>query len=435
MQVTVENGEGLARRMIVELPPDDVEKEVEKRLRGLARTMRLPGFRPGKVPMRVLHQRLGEGVRGEVVADMVKSSFPEAVAKEDLRPAATPEFEADINPRARRYAYTARFEALPRIEPVGIASKPIKRPVVDLQETDVDDVIEQIRQQHKTWSEVERPAANGDRVTISYDGSIDGEAFSGGSAENRLLELGSGQMNPDFEQQLIGSMPGAQREIEIAVPDTNPAKHLAGKRVTYRVSVQSIAEPILPEVDADFVRAFDIEDGEMETFRNRVRDDLERQVAQRVAARVKKQVLDALLEVNPIDVPEVLVDQDVKATKTQMIAQMVPGAHGGAVDLPDDLFADQARRRVSLRLLIGEFAARQSLAPDPDRVRAIVEAMAASYEKPAEMVAYYYSDPQRLAPFEWLALEGLVVERLLAEAEVLDESMTLEALRKEAAEA
>jgi len=424
MQVTVETGEGLARQMIVELPPEDIEQQIDQRLRDVARNARLPGFRPGKVPMRVLRQRFGESVRGEVFGEMVQASFSEAVTKADLRPASMPEFEADIDQGTRRYAYTARFEVLPEVRLNSLKDHEIKRPIVELGEGDLDTMIERLRSQRKTWTQVERPAANGDRIMISFTGTVDGEAFPGGSAENRPLELGSGQMVPGFEEQLVGAVAGEERSLEVTFPANYQAADLAGKQALFSVTIAEVAEPVLPEVDADFVRGFGIEDGDLEKFRADVRANMERELKQRVDSRLKSQVMDALVEANPLDLPEVLVAEEVKVLK----GQMRQAAGGATFELPDELFTDPAKRRVALGLIVAEIVKQKELAPDAARVRATVEGLAASYETPQQMIDYYYADRQRLASVESLVMEEMIVELMLQEANVQDEPMTFEAL-------
>lgn len=424
MQVTVETGEGLARQITVELPPEEIEREVDKRLQDVARGARLPGFRPGKVPMRVLRQRFGDSVRGEVFGEKVQASFPEAIAQVELRPAGMPEIEADIDKAARRYAYTAKFEVLPRIELRGLEGKSIKRPVVEVVDGDIEAMVTRLREQRKTWVDVERPAANADRLTLSFEGTIDGEAFPGGSADDVPLELGSGRMVPGFEDQLLGVVAGEEREIDVTFPDDYHGKELAGKQARFKVSVKAVSEPTLPEVDADFVRGFGIEDGDLDKFRADVRGNMGRELKQRVESKLKEQVMDALIEVNSFDLPAVLVAEEIKALKQQ--ARESVG--GGNFELPDELFADSAKRRVALGLIVAEVVKQHGLTPDADRVRAAVEEMAATYETPQAVIDYYYADRQRLAAVESMVLEGLVVERLLEQADVQDEPTTFAAL-------
>lgn len=425
MQVTVEAGEGLARRMTVELSADDVEQQVDQRLRDVARQARLPGFRPGKVPMRVLRQRFGDSVRGEVLGEMVQSSFVEAVSQEALKPAGQPEIEPDIDIDQRRYAYIASFEVLPQIELNDLSGKRIERPTAEVTDADVDSMIERLRTQRRTWEGVERPAQQGDRVTISFKGTIEGEPFDGGSAEDRQLELGSGGFIPGFESQLEGAAAGEERVVEVSFPDEYHNADLAGKPARFDVRVEAVEEPKLPDIDADFVAAFGIADGDEERFRADVRSNMERELRQRIDARVKEQIMDALIEVNPVELPEALLREEIASLKGQTL-QAAGG--GGSLDLPDELFAEPAQRRVKLGLVIAEVVKSQGLSASPERVRALVEEAAASYERPQDVIDYYYADPQRLSSMEALAMEELVVARMLESAEVEEVATTFEAL-------
>ncbi|MCG6943370.1 MAG: trigger factor [Thiohalocapsa sp.] len=431
MQVTVEAGEGLARRMTVELPADDVEQQVDQRLRDVARQARLPGFRPGKVPMRVLRQRFAESVRGEVLGEMVQSSFSQAVAEQELRPAGRPEIEPDIDADGRRYAYTASFEVLPEIELHDLGGMRIVRPVAEVADADVDRMIERLREQRKTFADVDRGAQEGDRLTISFVGSIDGEPFEGGSAERRPLVLGKGEFIPGFEQQLEGAGAGEERVVEVTFPEDYPAERLAGRAAQFQVTVEAVAEPRLPEVDADFMAAFGIGDGDMEHFRADVRSNMERELRQRIEAKVKNAVMDALIEANPVELPAVLVAEEIQALKGQ--TRQAVGA--GSMELPDELFADSAQRRVKLGLVVAEVVKRHDLTPAPERVRALVEEMAATYERPEEVIEYYYADPRRLSSVEALAMEEMVVERMLESADVVEEESTFDALTESESDA
>ena len=264
MQVSVEAGEGLERRMKIVLPFEQVEVEVDKRLQKLARTVRLPGFRPGKVPMKVLRQRFAGQVHQEVFGEMVQSSYEDALTQSSLRPAGMPRIEPEIDLDEKRLSYTAVFEVMPEFELASLEGKSLRRPVCELTDADLDAMVERLRTQRKTWTPVERPCQSGDQVTLSFTGSVDGEAFEGGSTTGLTIELGASRMIPGFEEALIGARVGEQRTLDLVFPEDYQAANLAGKPVRFEVTLDAVAEPTLPAVDAEFAKAFGVEDGDME---------------------------------------------------------------------------------------------------------------------------------------------------------------------------
>jgi trigger factor len=425
MQVLVESGEGLERRMTVGLEPERVEGEVDKRLREFARTARLPGFRPGKVPVKILRQRFGGQVRSEVFGELMQSSFVEAVGQENLRPAGAPSIDPVIDQADKRYSYTATFEVLPTFELGTLQGKVLKRPVSEVQDADVDALIQRLREQRKTFDEVNRPAENGDRLTISFKGTIDGEEFEGGSGENTPLELGSGRMIAGFESGMVGATAGDERVLDLSFPDDYHADHLKGKPVSFEVTVHSVAAPRLPDIDEEFAKGFGIADGDLDAFRKDVRSNMERELKQRVEAQIKKQAMDLLLEANKIELPRVLVAEEIRALKEQM-RKNIGGT--GTLELPDGTFEDEARRRVALGLVIAEVVKANGIEVDRGRVRGAVEDMASTYEDPQEVVDFYYSSKDHLASVESLTLENQVVDWLMTQVTVEDEPKTFEEL-------
>ncbi len=424
MQVSVEAGEGLERRMRIDLPAEQVDGEIAKRLQQIARNARLPGFRPGKVPLKILRQRFGEKVEQEVFGDLVQSSFSDAVAQESLRPAGMPRIDPDIDNVAKRYSYTATFEVLPQIQLAPLAGRVVKRPVSEVEDSDFDAMIDRLREQRKTWSPVQRPGVNGDRLTISFTGFVDNEPFEGGSAEGVPLELGSGRMIAGFEEGLVGAAPGDRRTLELQFPEAYQAEHLAGKPVRFEVTVDAVDEPSLPEVDGEFARAFGIENGDVERFRADVRANMQRELKQRIDARIKSGVMDLLLEANAIDLPAVLVKEEIRSLKEQT----AQGMRGSNMALPDNLFEDSARRRVALGLIVAEIVREQGIVANADRVRAVVEDLASTYERPQDVIGYYYGDRKRLSSVESLVLEDQVVDWVLGQVSVEDEPLSFERL-------
>ncbi|TCT24061.1 trigger factor [Thiobaca trueperi] len=419
MQVSVEAGEGLERRMKIDLPFEQITVEVEKRLQQLARSARLPGFRPGKVPMRLLRQRFEDRVRQEVFGEQVQSSFLEALTQESLNPAGMPQIEPDIDLDAQRFGFTAIFEVMPEFDLASLSDRVLKRPVCELTDADLEEMIERLRNQRKTWIAVERPCQSGDQITISFAGTVDGEAFEGGASSGFKLELGAGRMIPGFEDGLTGASVGEQRTLDLTFPDPYQAAHLAGKPVRFEVTLDEVSEPRLPEVDAEFAQAFGVEDGDIERFRADVRANMERELKQRLEARTKEQVMDLLFEANPIDLPQAPVQSEMQS----MAEQMGQALGGGKLNLPASLFESGARRRVALGLILGKIIKDHELKVDAARVRERVEQLAATYEHPQAVIDYYYSDRNRLGTVETVVLEEQVVELVLTQVTVEDETI------------
>lgn len=420
MQVSVESGDGLERRMHVDLPFERIQGEVDKRLQQMARNARLPGFRPGKVPLKLLRQRYEEAIQQEVFGELVQSSFGEAVAQESLRPAGLPKVKPEIDRDQQRFAYTAVFEVLPDLQLAPLAGQVVKRPSAQVTDGDLETMLERLRAQRKTWDPVEGPAEPGHRLTISYTGSIDGEPFEGGSGSGTQVELGSGRMIAGFEDGLIGAAAGETRSLDLQFPEGYQRQELAGKPVHFEVQVDSVSRAVLPEVDEAFAREFGVADGDLARFRTEVRANMERELAQRVKSRTKERVMDLLVSANSIEVPKALVQAEIKTLKDQMRENM----GGGRMELPDALFEESARRRVALGLIIGEIVKQNGIKADPSRVRATVEDMASSYEDPEEVIQYYYADRNRLGPVESLVLEDQVVDWVLDQVTVVDEPLS-----------
>ena len=424
MQVSVETTEGLERRLTVALPSDDIESAVDERLRNLGRTARLNGFRPGKVPFKVVKKRYEPQVRSEVLGSMINRSFHDAVQQEKLRPAGQPRIEpveagggADEEPSGFRF--TATFEVYPEFEPVFDDSIKVTRPVVDIGEGDVDEMLDNLRTQRKGFEPVERAAADGDQVVVDFAGRVDGEAFEGGSAEKAPLVLGSGAMIPGFEEQLAGVSAGDERTVTVTFPNEYQAEHLAGREAEFDVVVHEVREARLPELDEELVRSFGIEDGSVESLRSDIRGNMERELKQRVDARVKGQVMDGLVALNPVSVPAALVDEEIGRQREQLMKQMPEGTD--ASFLGDDLFREQSERRVRLGLVVGEIIQRHELRADAAAVREQVERLASAYQDPQQVVDHYYANPELLRNVEGLVLEEAVTNAVLAAATVADE--------------
>ncbi|WP_295449430.1 trigger factor [uncultured Thiodictyon sp.] len=421
MQVSVETGEGLERRMRIELPFEQVRGEVEKRLQKLVRTVKLPGFRPGKVPVTLLRQRFGAHVEQEVLGELVQSSFGTAVAEHSLHLAGAPQIAPELEPAAQHYAFTATFEVMPEVEIASLAGQVVKRPVAEVTDADLEMVIERLREQHKSWVPVERPAQAGDRLTVSFVGTLDGVPFEGGSATAIPVEIGSGRMLPGFEDGLVGASAGDTRVLDLSFPEGYHRADLSGQAVRFEVSIEAVTEPFLPVLDAEFIGGFGVPDGDLERFRAEVRANMDRELKQRISARTKEAVMDVLVASHELAIPAVLLAEEVQGLKGQMRERI--GA-ASSVDLPDALFEEPARRRVALGLIIGEIIKRHAIKAEPARVRAAIETLASTYEDPQEVIDYYYADRKRLAPVESMVMEERVVEWVLEQVSVEDEQMS-----------
>jgi trigger factor len=424
MQVSVESGQGLERRMHIDLPYERIQGEVDKRLQQMARSARLPGFRPGKVPLKLLRQRYGEALQQEVFGELVQSSFGEAVVKESLRPAGMPRIEPEIDRAQQRFGYTAVFEVLPDLQLAALADRTVKRPVAQVTDGDLEIMMERLRVQRRTWEPAQGPAEPGYRVTISYTGTVNGEPFEGGSGSGVQVEIGSGRMIPGFEDGLIGVSSGETRALDLQFPEGYQRKDLAGKPVHFEIQVDAVNRPVLPEVDAAFARELGIPDGDLERFRADVRANMERELAQRMKTRLKERVMDLLVSAHPIEIPRALVQEEIRTLK----AQMRENLGGGRMELPDSLFEDSARRRVALGLIIAEIVKQNGIQAEPARIRAAVEDMAATYDEPQEVIDYYYGDRRRLAPVESLVLEDQVMDWVLGQVTVEEEHLSFSQL-------
>ena len=419
MQVSVESISNLERRLTVEVPQDQVDEAVQKQLKDLARTVKLKGFRPGKVPLKVVASRYGSQVRREVVSDLMQRTFYEAVSQERLRPAGTPRFEPGETEAGLRY--TATFEIYPEIEPADLSGRQLELPVAEITEADVDETIETIRRQNATWEAVERPAAEGDRVVVDYKGTIDGEPFTGGEGADVAIELGRGRMLPDFEQGLVGAAPGETRTVEVTFPDDYRAREVAGKIARFTVTVKRVEAARLPEVDADFARRLGVADGDVERMRQEVRQSMQRELDEALEAQAKEAVMDLLLEAHRFEVPAALVEEESANLARQMAQNLQrQGVRENLDALQPALFRDQAERRVRLGLVLAEIVKRQGLAADPARVRAAVERIAAAYEQPEQVVQWYYGERGRLAEIESMELERQVVDWVKEQVQVTE---------------
>ncbi|MGA7802164.1 MAG: trigger factor [Gammaproteobacteria bacterium] len=424
MQVSVETTGALERRMTVQIPAERVDQEVENRLKRLAKTARLDGFRPGKVPMRVVQRRYEPQVRAEVVSEVMRSTLQEALAEQQLRPAGGPSIEPRSVQAGQALEYTATFEVYPQFDPAPLDGVKIEKPVATVTDQDVEEMLETLRAQRRTWETVDREAGTGDRLMIDFEGSIGGEPFSGGKASNVPLELGSGAMIPGFEEQLAGAKAGEQRIIDVTFPDDYTVPDLAGKTAQFEIKVHSVSEPRSPALDEEFARAFGVSEGGMDKLREEVRSNMERELEQTVRQKLKEQVFDAILDKNDIEVPHSLVEEEAHRMMEQAGVESDETAHGEAhaqLEAP-------AQRRVKLGLVLGEIVRRNELRADPDRVRKLIETVAASYENPDEVVKWYQQNAEMRSGVEAMALEDQVLDWVMERAELEEKASSFKEL-------
>jgi trigger factor len=422
MQVSVEATEGLERKLKIEVPAERIDSAVTQRLQSLSKTVRMHGFRPGKVPMKVVRTRFGDQVRQEVMGEVIQSSFQDAVLQEKLRPAGLPTIEpVEIN-AGEPFAYTAVFEVYPELELAPVDGLTIEKPIAVVSDADIDDMIDSLRKQRLEWEDVERAAEDGDQLTIDFVGRIDGEEFAGGKADNVPLVLGSGSMIAGFEDQLLGASTGDQKIIAVSFPDDYRAEHLAGKAAEFDVKVHAVKASKLPEIDDEFAMAFGVEEGGVEALRDDIRRNMTRELEQAISGRIKQQVMDGLVELNQIDLPKALVTEEIARLRQNVAGQMPEGA--SSAHLTDELFAGDAERRVRLGLIIAEIIRSAELKADQDKVREFVENLAASYQEPQQVVDYYYSNRELLQNVEGLVLEQAVTDWVIGQAQVAEAQKT-----------
>lgn len=424
MQVSVESTSALERRMTVGVPAERIETEVNKRLQQTASRAKVPGFRPGKVPMSVIRQRYEDSARQEALGDLIQATYYEAIVAQKLNPAGAPAVEPKVFEKGKDLEYVATFEVFPEIQLAGFDGLTIERQQADVQDSDVDNMLEILRKQNTRFEAVERAAENGDQLNIDFVGKIDGEAFAGGSAKGTPLVLGSGRMIPGFEEALVGAKAGEERVITPTFPADYQNLDLAGKAAEFTVTVNSVSAPQLPELNDDFFALFGIKEGGIDGFRAEVRKNMERELRQAIKSKVKNQVMEGLLAANPVEVPKALIANEVNRLRVQAVQQF--GGNIQPDQLPAELFEEQAKRRVVLGLIVAEVVKKTELKPDENRVRELIEEMASAYQEPQQVVAWYLKNEQQLNEVRSVVLEEQVVDTVLQQAKVTDKAVSYE---------
>jgi trigger factor len=435
MQVSMETLAGLERRMTIEVPAETVESHVKSRLQEAAKNVHMKGFRKGKVPVKVIKDRYGAGVRQEVLGEVISHSWVEAVTQENVKPAGQPRIEPKNLEEGQNLEFTATFEVYPEIELQDFSGIIIEKKTADITDADIDKMVETLREQRKTYAETDRASQNGNRVNIDFTGTIDGEKFEGGEAKGSNLVLGSKRMIPGFEDGLVGLSKGEEKTLSLTFPEDYHNKELAGKATAFAIKVNSVSEPVLPDLNDEFFASFDVADGGLDAFRKEVSANMERELKNASRNNVKNQVIEGLLKIHTVDVPKALVKNEIGVLRKQAMQQFGGGRNIDPSMLPDDLFSGQADRRVTLSLIMNEVVTQNDLKPEADAVRKLIEEMAESYEKPEEVIKWYYGDKEQLANIEAMALEEAVIDLILDSAKITETNVSYEEALKPTAEA
>lgn len=428
MQVSIETTTGLERRLIISVPADQVDSKVDERLVKTSKDIRLKGFRPGKVPKNVVKTQFGSGIRQEVVGEVISSSFYEAVIQEKIEPAGQPVIDFKQNKSGKNLEYTATFEIVPEVAVGDLSKIAVERPTTEIDDAEVERMISLLRDQQGSWETVERAAADKDQVNVDYKGTKDGEAFEGGSAEASDLLLGSGRMIPGFEDGIIGMSAGEEKTLALSFPDDYHSEDLKGAAVEFVVTVNTVQERKIAELNDEFYEKFNVKGDEV-AFKEEITKNMARELKQATERLVKQSVMDQLADIHEVQIPAPMLANEIKAMRDQMFQQFA----GSGADfqptadmLPDDLFKEQSEKRVALGLIVRGIITDQELSADGDRVKAEIDLMAAGYEKPEEVVNYYYSNEQLLQNVQSKVLEDQVIDHVLSLASVTEVSKTYE---------
>ncbi len=425
MQVSVEKTSELSRKMTVSLPEEMIQQKMEVRYKSLAREVKIDGFRPGKVPVRVVRKMYSDRVRGEITGDLIQSSYVDALKQQDLNPAGPPHIHP--SEETSGFEYTAEFEVYPEISLDNVSDLEIKRPVATVQQADVEAMIAKLRDQKKEWQAVERASAKGDQVTLHFSGVCEGENFTDGKVENYEVEIGSNQMVPGFEDELIGLESGASKSFSVVFPEAYGNKKLAGKTAEFDVELTQVKEAVLPEIDAEFIKNYGVKDGTIDSFNVDIQSNMERELVQGLKGKLKNAVMDAVYAKIKVTVPNALIDQEVESMmKPYQENAKKQNMSLKDLDLPKEMFEEQAKRRVALGLILGEVIQQNEIKVDDAKVRSTLEEMAKNYDTPSDVIEWYSADEKRLNEIKQMVLEEQTVEWIVGQAKVSDETVSFE---------
>ena len=434
MQVSVETTQGLGRRITITVAADSIESAVKKELVDVARKVRIDGFRKGKVPMNIVAQRYGASVRQDVLGELMTRNFVDAIIKEKINPAGAPNYVPGEYKEGQDFTYAVEFEVYPEVELKGLENIEVEKPVVEVTDADVDTMLDTLRKQQANWIESDAAAGPEDRATIDFNGSVDGEEFEGGKATDFVLAMGQGRMIPGFEEGVVGHKAGETFTIDVKFPDDYHAETLKGKDAKFEIVLKKVETRELPELTEEFIKRFGVEDGSVAGLRTEVRKNMDRELKGAIRNRIKTQAIDGLVEANEIDVPAALVDSEIDVLRRQA-AQRFGGNEQQALELPRELFEEQAKRRVVVGLLLGEVIRTHELKADEARVSTMIEEMASAYEDPQEVIEFYSKNNELTNNMRNVALEEQAVEAVLAKAKVTEKETNFQDLMNQTAQA
>lgn len=434
MQVSIQTTSDIERQATISVPAARVDDEVNSRLNKASGNVRIDGFRPGKVPFKVLQKRFGGSIRQEVLGDIVNETFTEAVRQEDLRPVGMPSIEPKQVEEGKDFEYVATFEVFPEIELKDYSGIEVERLTGEIVDADIDNMLETFRKQQATWEDAAREAKLEDQVNIDFEGSKDGELFEGGSGQGMDLVLGSGRMIPGFEDAIVGMKTGEEKVAPMTFPETYHVDELKGAAVEFKITVNAVQEQKLPELNDELFEVYGFTEGGEEGFRKEVRKNMEREMSRAAKAKVKAQVMDGLIDQHTdLPVPKLLVQQEVDVLRDQMTQQF--GAAAQQIDVksifPDEMFTEQAERRVRLGLILNEYINKNEIKAEDDKVNAALEELSSTYEDPAEVIEFFRSQPQQMQQVQSMVVEDEVVEKILANAKLTDTTCSYEEVLKQ----
>jgi trigger factor len=421
MQVSVETTSGLGRKMTIQVPAQQIEKEFDKRVQDIAKKAKIDGFRPGKIPAKVIKQRFAERIKAEVAQEVMQATLYEALKEKDITPAGMPQVEPGDVDSEKDFEYVATFEVFPEITVDELDGADVSQVASEVKDEDVDSMLDKLRAQHKEWVAVERASKDGDKIDMDFEGFIGDEAFEGGKAEHFELELGSKSMIPGFEEGLVGLKAGDEKDLIVTFPENYGKDELSGKEACFKIKVHKVLEGQLPEVSEDFIKKFESTSDNVEDFKAEIKKNMSRELDRQLNQTNKDKVFTAMLDKNAIDLPKALIDREIAQLKQDMVKRVFGAQQPKNMkmpNLPDEMFIEQAKRRVHLGLLISEYVKKHDLKASPERVDAWLEAHAQSYDNPEEVMKWYRESKERMTEVEAIVVEDQVMEKMLEGATV-----------------